>query len=287
MINVVKQGDFVYFSENSREEGTELLFSVENLSLEDLYKIFRPWECLWRRDHSYKLSLIDKFPELIQEASEIPDLVSIQEGDLQKEEEKFLDLLGILVTLGTIDEFQGRSMNIRYVPKYTVDIFTYLEDKYGSYLKGIYEILCLLPKDCINFLRVLSTKKFKLKYIQENYSSIDLENIIDFLPVNLKESIRLFGIYGDSMKRKSSLEFTKSGNLEAPEYPSLREEIRKEFKLGEVWVSGDSSIKSRLSEVYQRCGITDTPKIKDLFEFFDIVPTWVGSQRAYRLNYRL
>ena len=255
--------------------------------MEELYRISRPWECLWRRDHSYKLSIIDKFPDLIQGASEIPDLIFLQEGDLQKEEEKFLDLLGILVTLGTIDKFNGKLMNIRYVPKYTVDIFTYLEDKYGSYLKKIYETLCFLSRDCIDFLRVLSTKKFKLKYIQENYSLIDLENIIDFLPINLKESIRIFGIYGDSAKRKSSLEFTKSGNLEASEYPSLREEIRKEFKLGEVWISGDSNIKNRLSKVYQKCGITDTPKIKDLFEFFDIVPTWVGSQRAYRLNYRL
>ena len=30
MINVVKQGNFVYFLENSREEGTELIYSVED-----------------------------------------------------------------------------------------------------------------------------------------------------------------------------------------------------------------------------------------------------------------
>ena len=66
----------------------------------------------------------------------------------------------------------------------------------------------------------------------------------------------------------------------------MKEEIYKEFEVGEIFVEGASVVKERLQKVYDICEIPRISKMIDLSEYFDLTKQWIDGKRYVKLSYR-
>ena len=87
-------------------------------------------------------------------------------------------------------------------------------------------------------------KKFKMVSEYEG-----LQRIYDLLPSGIQENLMIFGTtLGRIGKEQCIPEFRNTTEL-LPPPPDLKEEIYKEFEVGEIFVEGASVVKERLQKV--------------------------------------
>lgn len=162
------------------------------------------------------------------------------------------------------------------------DIYDFIGDILGKDIidwNQLYNNLSPLDKNIIKEISNVSTKDGRLDVLNDNIMIIDkLSNILDLLPRWYKINFRLFGVCkpDEFCEKIVEPEFKIFDNL----IPILNKELEAQkkifssFSIGEV-LSGPI-IKERLRDIYQSIGFEKTPKIKDLYELFDIHTTRKG-----------
>ena len=279
MIRILKKNNLLYISGEPRTESelgnTELLYMYENLEWnEDIKNRVRPFKILGKQDEIYKLSLLNKLPDILYQPAK---LEMIDQSRTQE----------ILTEIDQVAQLLGLDKDIHEIPEitYTCDLWNYIDTLYPKGLNILLEYYELGKAD-----KELIQKIYKAP---GNLKKLDLarnsnwERIYNFLPEFIQENLAFFG--SDVGIIRTSTETPEFRNQEklGPKIPKLQDEIYKEFKLGEIFLDGAAvEVKRRLQKIYDLCEIKKTPKVKDLEEFFIIVPCWSRGKRGFRIDFR-
>ena len=140
-----------------------------------------------------------------------------------------------------------------------------------------------LPKKTKEWIKNLPTlpRDRQIQELSESPESY-LEEVYEYLPSIFRELLRLD--LSESSPVIAIPEFLNRDLIQpTPDLPRL---IYSEFKLGEDL--GGDEIVSRLERLYQKSGINKKAMIKDLYEFFNIVPSRsrTNGTRGYRIDTR-
>lgn len=279
MIYILRKKNLINLTEiprNIEEESSELLYTIEDLNLGDtIFLNLRPWQNLELDEPwYYKLSLLPELPKILY-ANE--DRKEISPSEILKLREKYISALTELGLNKKIRTVSGKII-------YSCDVLNLLEEEYGCENIRKASIYINLSTESKLFLKKLRLIGRRDSNILCN-SSINLEEIWDLLPSWIIEDIKLFG---DKVKLgvyQKNPEFKISKTIVSNDV-NLAELFYEEFKLSED-LTGDE-IKARIGKIYEKYNIPGTPKIQDLWNYFEVSQSRsrVTGIRGYRINTR-
>lgn len=279
MIRILTKNNLVYITGEPRIENelleTQLLYTYDLDYTQELVDRVRPFRDLRQKRECYKISILQKLPGILYQEY-TPEVIGKEATEkLLSEIKEIASLLGYL-------EKQIPLVLITYV----CDLWNYVEELYGEKEKEHiqeYQELRVEDKEFLKKLYLIPGDQKKLKLVSE-YSG--LQRIYDLLPSRIQENLMIFGTtLGKIGKELCIPEFRNTTEL-LPPPPDLKEEIYKEFEVGEIFVEGASVVKERLQKVYDICEIPRISKMIDLSEYFDLTKQWIDGKRYVKLSYR-
>jgi hypothetical protein len=187
-----------------------------------------------------------------------------------------------LVSLGCLNPVHREDQNIPELT-YDCDIYNYLSEVYGKESVEVVYSYRSLGRDEKNFLYEFTkqgTRDKKLSWVEKNIGTLN-QAVLDFLPGWYRLSLRMVG----NKINHEMLEYKNheliGGNNEVGQ-KQLKDIFFDTFKLGETYTGQE--IKEKIQTIYGELGITKTPKISDLSEYFEI--TSVSIKSSYRIDLR-
>lgn len=279
-----KNNGTIYFSDTKRTEEeletTELLYTSDTLTLDDIKRDLRPWICLG--SSHYKNT--PEIKEYLKSGNIHEFYTRIYPNEIKSELERFNKDYMFLYSLGCVSSaFKPYNIDDLSNLIYDCDIYNYLTELYGkTNVDTVYEYRSL-GKDEKNFLEIFTqqgTKDKKLQWIEKNLDNINQETL-NFLPEWYRLSLRTVG----NKKQINTLEYKNPnaiGGNDEVDSKKIKDMFFSTFKLGETYTGQE--IKEKIQEIYITLGITKTPKISDLVEFFEI--TNVSMKSSYRIDLR-
>lgn len=287
MIYVIldKTSGYIYFTDTPRTEEeldyTELLYTSDTITLKDIQRDLRPWICLKPTSRTYYHN-VPEIKSYIESGKIIEKYTRIYPNEVKSEIDKFIKDYEFLVSLGCINSGPTIPNNLPELI-YDCDIYNYLSEIYGKDILETVHSYRLLGKDEKNFLYEFTkqvTRDKKLGLVEKKIDILD-PTVLDFIPEWYRLSLRTIGnkINSEVLEYKNSEPI--GGNNEV-KLEKLKKNFFNTFKLGEIYTGQE--IKRKIQTIYEELGITKTPKISDLYEYFDI--TSVSIKSSYRINLR-
>ena len=280
-----KSKNLIYFTTFPRseeeQEHTELLYTSDIKTLEDIEQDLRPWIYLLDNSGNYYKN-VPEIGEYMTGKLKAEQYTRIYSSEIKSEIEEFMKDYSILVNLSIVPG--GLKINYSEIPEllYDCDLYNYLESVFGSAVSEFVFSYKLLGRDEKQFLSEFikqSTKDKKLGYLRNNIDKIS-SSVIEFLPLWYRLGLRVVG------NRESS---------EVPEYKNLdliggdidinsilKDRFFDVFKLGNIYTGQE--VKDKIQTIYNELGILKTPKISDLLEYFEV--TSVSLKSSYRIDLR-
>ena len=280
MIRIIRKNKFLYIFGEPRNkfdlENSQLLYTFDDLNYDEkLINNLRPYKYLGSSENNiYKLELLDHLPFALYEKYKPNPIDKIKVEKLLKE----------ILETGNLLEFKSSEAKIPEII-YTCDVWNYVKDIYGVKNSSIIE----------NFIGLGSSEKELVKKIYRvpgNLKKLEIarnsnwETIFEFLPSSIQENLMFFGSEQRVLGKSAEIPEFKNPEEIGPKLPTLKEEIYKEFRLGEIIFYGANEVKDRLSKIYEKCNLQKTPKLKDLNEFFTMTSCWSGGKRGLRIDFR-
>jgi hypothetical protein len=279
MIRILTKNNLVYITGEPRTENelleTQLLYTYDLDYTQELVDRVRPFRDLGQKQECYKISILQKLPGILYQEY-TPEVIGKEATEkLLSEIKEIASLLGYL------------EKSVSTIPiTYTCDLWNYIEELYGEKEKDCiqeYRELRIEDKEFLKKLYLIPGDQKKFKIVSE-YEG--LQRIYDLLPSGIQENLMIFGTtLGRIGKEQCIPEFRNTTEL-LPPPPDLKEEIYKEFEVGEIFVEGASVVKERLQKVYDICEIPRISKMIDLSEYFDLTKQWIDGKRYVKLSYR-
>lgn len=299
MIYILRQGDFIYITQEKRDLNSEnncidgeLLFTL-NWSDEDksvLEECLRPYKDLKSKISRFKFS-----QDAIEVIKSHPTKISKQYFAYKKDIEEIiqeineciqcLESFGILENVHITTTLEELQKNVIY----KCDVYNLISDDLGEDSYNIiskFQNLKKNERDLVVEFYKKSSKQEKLDYLR-NIVMVDIDRVIPFIPKWYRVNLRLFGFDNpsslDGFRFSNSPEYKDlerlDGNstvLENPDY-FIRKEVYQIFHLNEVWKGKD--IKNKFAEIYEKLKTPKSGRVHDIFNYFDTVIT----RNGYRL----
>lgn len=300
MIYVYRKDGLIQLSQYSRnlnsdeyvKSPSELLyvFPWYRYTLDHVYQLLRPWKKLDLEDGWFKegvIEVLEDYKQLTKPPKDFPQPYKyVYKPEIDIEFAKFQEYMRILILLGKIENSGNILLGYENI-KYTCDIPNYLEDIYGTQIFSTvskFSVLSPAKKQfLVNFSKIL-TKEKRISYINENIEDYDWEDIITFLPSWYQVNLKVFGLSIEPHNYVTTLipEYLDNSELEIKKSDvDLKLEIYNRFSINTTYTG--EKILEILKKIYNKAGITKTPRISDLFVYFEITPYRGGD---YRINFR-
>jgi hypothetical protein len=280
-----KSNGAIYFTDTPRTEEeqdfTELLYTSDIVTPEDIQRDLRPWICLRSTSKTYYHN-VPEIKTYLESGNTAEFYTRVYPGEVKSEIERFIRDYDFLVSLGCLGP---RPTITQDIPEliYDCDIYNYLSEVYGKEAVEVIYSYRSLGRDEKNFLSEFikqGTRDKKLGWVEKNIDTLN-SDVLDFLPGWYRLSLRTVG-------NKTSTEIPEyknlkpiGGNNEVGE-KQVKDIFFDAFKLGETYTGQE--IKEKIQTIYNELGITKTPKISDLYEYFEI--TNVSIKSSYRIDLR-
>lgn len=289
MIYILKKENLVYITESPRKENEkegryeeELLYTFEDLSItKELKQQLRPWNCFWLEDENYyRLEILQHLNYILDNKSGCKKYVEMYES------EKTNYLNSYLNALSTLNFIKKLSLNGYSKIKYHCDVYNILSVEFGEdNVKKAQKFIKLKDSDkkFLTTFNSFSNKNKKLEYAR-SYTGY-LPDLFEFLPNYIKEDFFIFDsklINSDSRQPHPFLDQSPLENIQLS--IDLKNLIYSNFILGNYYTGPE--IKSILTSIYNSLDIKQTPKIQDLYDFFNITKSNANSSSSYRLDTR-
>lgn len=280
-----KTNEAVYFADTPRTEEeldyTELLYTSDSITLEDIQRDLRPWICLRSTTRTYYHN-VPEIKTYLESGNTAEFYTRVYPSEVKSEIERFIRDYEFLVSLGCLNLCPHITQPIPELI-YDCDIYNYLSEVYGKESVEVVYSYRSLGRDEKNFLLEFTkqgTRDKKLNWVEKNIGTLN-QAVLDFLPGWYRLSLRTVG----NKINHETLEYKNheliGGNNEVGQ-KQLKDIFFDTFKLGETYTGQE--IKEKIQTIYGELGITKTPKISDLSEYFDI--TSVSIKSSYRINLR-
>lgn len=280
-----KTNKAIYFTDTPRTEEdldfTELLYTSDLITLEDIQRDLRPWICLRSTSRTYYHN-VPEIKTYLESGNTAEFYTRVYPSEVKSEIEKFVKDYEFLISLGCLN---SDSHITQPIPEliYDCDIYNYLSEVYGKESVEVVYSYRSLGRDEKNFLLEFTkqgTKDKKLCWLEKNIGTLN-QAVLDFLPGWYRLSLRTVGnkINHETLEYKNHE--TIGGNSEVGQ-KQLKDIFFDTFKLGETYTGQE--IKEKIQKIYGELGITKTPKISDLTEYFEI--TNVSIKSSYRIDLR-
>lgn len=246
------------------------------------YENIRPWKYLGISADLYKPEVLDYIEEW--KNSKIPPPTESRR-EIHKEQiesilKSYQDILDTLISLNLVKE--SEKLKYKKYIIYECDIINYLKETVGKFAFELCEKYKALGNDKKTFLKNLSKikgRENKLSYIK----TIDIDlDIFSFLPPWFKSNYQIFGENERTIKNQTTNEIEYQGQDRVDGHigePLIKENIYIVFSFGEILSAKE--IKERLGNLYDKLNIKRTPKVSDLYEYFNVTRTY---SRLYRLG---
>lgn len=280
-----KTNEAVYFANTPRTEEeldyTELLYTSDSITLEDIQRDLRPWICLRSTTRIYYHN-VPEIKTYLESGNTAEFYTRVYPSEVKSEIERFLRDYDFLVSLGCLSP---RPTITQDIPEliYDCDIYNYLSEVYGKEVVEVIYSYRSLGKDEKNFLSEFikqGTRDKKLGWVEKNIDTLN-SDVLDFLPGWYRLSLRAVGnkISAEIPEYKNS---ELIGGKNEVEKKQIKDIFFDTFRLGETYTGQE--IKEKIQTIYNELGITKTPKISDLYEYFEI--TSVSIKSSYRIDLR-
>lgn len=280
-----KTNEAVYFTDTSRTEEeldyTELLYTSDIITLEDIQRDLRPWICLRSTSRTYYHN-VPEIKTYLESGNTAEFYTRVYPSEVKSEIERFVKDYEFLVSLGCLNSGPHITQPISELI-YDCDIYNYLSEVYGKESVEVVYSYRSLGRDEKNFLLEFTkqgTRDKKLLWVEKNIGTLN-PDVLDFLPGWYRLSLRTVG----NKINHETLEYRNhepiGGNSEVRQ-KQLKDIFFDTFKLGETYTGQE--IKEKIQTIYGELGITKTPKISDLSEYFEI--TSVSIKSSYRIDLR-
>ena len=290
-----KNKNLIYFSNQKRSEEeldfTELLYTSDIVSLEDIKKDLRPILYLKSTEIMYYKN-VPEVKEYLETGKIHYPYYKIYPQDIDREIDDFLEDYNFLCNLGcckSITLYNEELEEVKPLIKYDCDIYNYLESKLGKDSLDIVFLYRSLNLDCKQFLFEfinIGTQDKKSDYIKNSNIPQNNPEVLEFLPLWFRLNYKILGNYRkDNECEKLEYNRVESlGNLEQKDKikEKIKEDFFKIFKLDMVLPGYE--IKRLIQEIYDSNGLKKTAKISDLCDYFEI--TSVSSSSSYRIDLR-
>lgn len=290
-----KKTKLIYFSDHEREEEdldfTELLYTSDIISLEDIKRDLRPWVYLRSIENIYYKN-VPEIKEYFETKKVRYSYNKVYPRDIDKEIDYFMEDYNFLCNLGcciiaTEDNYDLEE--VRDNIKYDCDIYNYLEDSFGKNAVEIVFLYRSLDFDCKKFLReftTMGTRDKKSDYIRRSAVPKNNPEVLEFLPLWYRLDYKMIGGYKRSSDAER-LEYRRNRSLgDSGQEDEIKEKVKNDFfdifKLGIVLPGYE--IKRLIQEIYDSNGLKKTAKISDLYDYFEV--TSVSSSSSYRIDLR-
>lgn len=280
-----KTNKAIYFTDAPRTEEeldyTELLYTSDSITLEDIQRDLRPWICLRSTTRTYYHN-VPEIKTYLESGNTAEFYTRVYPSEVKSEIERFIQDYEFLVSLGC---FNSGPHITQPIPEliYDCDIYNYLSEVYGKESVEVVNSYRSLGRDEKNFLLEFTkqgTRDKKLSWVEKNIGTLN-QAVLDFLPGWYRLSLRIVG----NKINHEMLEYKNheliGGNSEVGQ-KQLKDIFFDTFKLGETYTGQE--IKEKIQKIYGELGITKTPKISDLSEYFEI--TSVSIKSSYRIDLR-
>lgn len=280
-----KTNKAVYFADTPRTEEeldyTELLYTSDSITLEDIQRDLRPWICLRSTSRIYYHN-VPEIKTYLESGNTAEFYTRVYPSEVKSEIERFIQDYEFLVSLGCLNSGPHITQPIPELI-YDCDIYNYLSEVYGKESVEVVYSYRSLGRDEKNFLLEFTkqgTRDKKLSWVEKNIGTLN-QAVLDFLPGWYRLSLRTIG----NKINHETLEYKNheliGGNNEVRQ-KQLKDIFFDTFKLGETYTGQE--IKEKIQTIYGELGITKTPKISDLTEYFEI--TSVSIKSSYRIDLR-
>ena len=280
----------IYFSDKIRNEEelerTELLYTSDIVSLEDIRLTLRPWLALEINKEKNYYRNVPEIKEFLETGELDVFYTRIHQIDAVKEIEDFLNSWKFLRSLGCIDDNTPFDFwpDIKDKVLYDCDVYNYLVKRFTRPVVDIvysYKSLNIDEKKLLKEFSEIGTRDKKYEYLKRNLPNVS-RDVLDFLPLWYRLSIKISN--GQKKQSINNLEYKNTGSLGGDRNieKDLKEKFIQTFKLGSIY-SGPE-IKSMIKEIYENLGVNKTPKISDLQNYFVI--TNVSNISSYRIDLR-
>lgn len=280
-----KTNEAVYFADTPRTEEeldyTELLYTSDSITLEDIQRDLRPWICLRSTTRTYYHN-VPEIKTYLESGNTAEFYTRVYPSEVKSEIERFIRDYEFLVSLGCLNSCPHITQPISELI-YDCDIYNYLSEVYGKESVEVVYSYRSLGRDEKNFLLEFTkqgTRDKKLSWVEKNIGTLN-QTVLDFLPGWYRLSLRMVG----NKINQETLEYKNheliGGDNEVGQ-KQLKDIFFDTFKLGETYTGQE--IKEKMQTIYGELGITKTPKISDLSEYFEI--TSVSIKSSYRIDLR-
>lgn len=294
MIFVIKQGDYIYITQEKRDfdskdySESELLTTLDwdDNDLEILKCCLRPY-----LDLTTDLGRFKYREEVMNIIESHPKVASKYNYAYQKDVEETINELNNciveLMSFGLISnvDFNVDTNTILSKVTYKCDIINLLSSLLGDSYDIIekFQNLKKSERELIEEFYKKASKQEKLDKLQD-IVTVDVDRVLPFIPRWYRTNLRLFGLdYQpgfDRFKFSESPEYNNEermdGNstvLENQDY-YIRKEVYKEFQLDEVWKGKD--IKNKFGEIYEKLKTPKSSRVHDIFNYFNTAITRNG-----------
>lgn len=278
----------IYFTNSPRTDEeldyTELLYTSDSITLEDIRRDLRPWICLRSTSQTYYHN-VPEIKAYLESGNTTEFYTRIYPNEIKFEIERFIRDYEFLISLGCINSNPTTVYNPSELRElvYDCDIYNYLSEVYGKSTVEVVYSYRSLGKDEKNFLLEFTkqgTREKKLLWVEKNINTLNPETL-DFLPEWYRLSLRTVGskINHETLEYKNHELIGGSNEIGQKQLKDIFFDV---FKLGETYTGQE--IKEKIQTIYTELGITKTPKISDLTEYFEI--TSVSIKSSYRIDLR-
>lgn len=279
--------DKIYFTDTPRKEeeldNTELLYTSDSKTLDTIKQDLRPWICLKVNSGVYYHN-VPEIKDYMMDNITVGRYTKIYPSEVKSELERFIKDYTLLTRVGCIESTKVSPTDIDDLLKiitYDCDVYNLLSEVYGrenTDLVYSYKSLGVSEKTLLQDFIKQGTRDKKLQYLEKNIGGLNPE-VLDFLPGWYRISLKTLG-YRTSRKDLEYKNQEALGGKEEPEHEKIRTKFFDIFKLGKTYTGQE--VKEMIQDVYKSLGITRTPKISDLFEFFEV--TSVSQKSSYRID---
>lgn len=270
---------YTFSTEPIPELQVTLLLPWDYIPIENI----RPWKILGISTDLYKANVLLYLEQWKDSTTPPPSeklevIYKTQAEEILSDYKKIID---ILVSLELIKEPQYPIKYKKYIT-YECDILNYLRETLGDYVFDLcekYKNLGELKKNSLKKLLKIKGRENKLGFLQT--LEIDLE-FFTFLPPWFKSNYQVFGEQEKTVRNQdtTTIEYREQTRVDGHiGEPLIKENIYTVFSYGEILSSKE--IKERLKTLYDRLNIKRTPKVSDLFSYFNVMRTY---SRLYRLD---
>lgn len=280
-----KTNGAIYFTDTPRTEEeqdfTELLYTSDIVTPEDIQRDLRPWICLRSTSRTYYHN-VPEIKTYLESGNTAEFYTRVYPSEVKSEIERFIRDYEFLVSLGCLNSGPHITQPIHKLI-YDCDIYNYLSEVYGKESVEVVYSYRSLGRDEKNFLLEFTkqgTRDKKLSWVEKNIGTLN-QAVLDFLPGWYRLSLRTVGNKINSEILEYRNHELIGGNNEVGQ-KQLKDIFFDTFKLGETYTGQE--IKEKIQTIYSELGITKTPKISDLSEYFEI--TSVSIKSSYRIDLR-